>query len=319
MVRVTKPGGLVFVSYTVWWGPWGGHETAPWHYLGGRFARGGATGAGTATSRRTSSASPCSRSPSPTGCGGRTASSSRRGARAAALQPVVDPLAAARPGREGGRHVEPRDRAAQEVTGPGRRTTSRPESRGSCAACVAARRAGVRPRTRASSSRHEVRPGRRPGDFLAGAAPVGRGGRVRAAAEPGLRLPLADGSVLPRLGHALACPAWVVQRLWMALVLCVRSSASARARRARRSVDLACIVAGFAFALSPRMLTTLGPISIEAWPSALAPWVLLPAGRRGASRVAAPAAALSAWRSRWWAGSTRRRRSRCCRSAWSGC
>ncbi|MEO9324609.1 class I SAM-dependent methyltransferase [Nocardioides sp. C4-1] len=39
MVRVTRSGGLVFLSYTVWWGPWGGHETAPWHYLGGARAR----------------------------------------------------------------------------------------------------------------------------------------------------------------------------------------------------------------------------------------------------------------------------------------
>jgi SAM-dependent methyltransferase len=39
MVRVTRPGGLVFISYTVWYGPWGGHETAPWHFLGGRLAR----------------------------------------------------------------------------------------------------------------------------------------------------------------------------------------------------------------------------------------------------------------------------------------
>jgi SAM-dependent methyltransferase len=38
MLRVTRPGGIVFVSYTVWWSPWGGHETAPWHYLGGRYA-----------------------------------------------------------------------------------------------------------------------------------------------------------------------------------------------------------------------------------------------------------------------------------------
>ena len=35
MVRVIRPGGTVVLSYTVWWGPWGGHETAPWHYLGG--------------------------------------------------------------------------------------------------------------------------------------------------------------------------------------------------------------------------------------------------------------------------------------------
>jgi SAM-dependent methyltransferase len=38
MVRVTRPGGTVFISYTLGWGPWGGHETAPWHYLGGRYA-----------------------------------------------------------------------------------------------------------------------------------------------------------------------------------------------------------------------------------------------------------------------------------------
>lgn len=39
MLRATRPGGTVFLSWTVWWGPWGGHETAPWHYLGGAYAR----------------------------------------------------------------------------------------------------------------------------------------------------------------------------------------------------------------------------------------------------------------------------------------
>ena len=39
MVRVTRPRGTVFISYTTWYGPWGGHETAPWHYLGGARAR----------------------------------------------------------------------------------------------------------------------------------------------------------------------------------------------------------------------------------------------------------------------------------------
>lgn len=38
MVRVTAPGGTVLLSYTVWLSPWGGHETAPWHYLGGERA-----------------------------------------------------------------------------------------------------------------------------------------------------------------------------------------------------------------------------------------------------------------------------------------
>ena len=39
MLRVTRPGGVVYLSWTVWFGPWGGHETAPWHYLGGHRAR----------------------------------------------------------------------------------------------------------------------------------------------------------------------------------------------------------------------------------------------------------------------------------------
>lgn len=38
MVRVTRPGGLVVLSYTVWLGPFGGHETGLAHYLGGRRA-----------------------------------------------------------------------------------------------------------------------------------------------------------------------------------------------------------------------------------------------------------------------------------------
>lgn len=38
MVRVTRPGGLIYLSFTAWLSPWGGHETSPWHYLGGRRA-----------------------------------------------------------------------------------------------------------------------------------------------------------------------------------------------------------------------------------------------------------------------------------------
>ncbi len=38
MVRVTRPGGIIFVAFTNWLSPWGGHETSPWHYLGGERA-----------------------------------------------------------------------------------------------------------------------------------------------------------------------------------------------------------------------------------------------------------------------------------------
>lgn len=39
LVRVTRPGGLIYVSFTNWYSPWGGHEWAPWHYLGAERAR----------------------------------------------------------------------------------------------------------------------------------------------------------------------------------------------------------------------------------------------------------------------------------------
>jgi SAM-dependent methyltransferase len=38
MVRATKPGGLIYLSFTNWYSPWGGHEMSPWHYLGARRA-----------------------------------------------------------------------------------------------------------------------------------------------------------------------------------------------------------------------------------------------------------------------------------------
>jgi SAM-dependent methyltransferase len=39
MVRVLEPGtGTGYLTFTNWYSPWGGHETSPWHYLGGERA-----------------------------------------------------------------------------------------------------------------------------------------------------------------------------------------------------------------------------------------------------------------------------------------
>jgi SAM-dependent methyltransferase len=38
MIRVTRPGGVVYLAFTNWYSPWGGHEMSPWHYLGSRYA-----------------------------------------------------------------------------------------------------------------------------------------------------------------------------------------------------------------------------------------------------------------------------------------
>ncbi|RDI63165.1 alpha-(1-_3)-arabinofuranosyltransferase [Nocardia pseudobrasiliensis] len=104
------------------------------------------------------------------------------------------------------------------------------------------------------------------------------------------------------LGHVLGLPAWVTQRIWWALLilagfwgivrLCEALGIGSRGSR---------VVAALAFALSPRVLTTLGSISSETLPMMLAPWVLLaPAAlgrmrlcKRGAASPAGSALALA--------------------------
>jgi len=38
MLRIVRPDGLMFLAFTNWFSPFGGHETSPWHYLGGERA-----------------------------------------------------------------------------------------------------------------------------------------------------------------------------------------------------------------------------------------------------------------------------------------
>jgi SAM-dependent methyltransferase len=38
MVRVVPPGGMVYLTFTNWLSPWGGHDTSPWHYISGSWA-----------------------------------------------------------------------------------------------------------------------------------------------------------------------------------------------------------------------------------------------------------------------------------------
>jgi SAM-dependent methyltransferase len=38
MIRVTRQDGLIYLGFTNWYSPWGGHEMSPWHYLGSRVA-----------------------------------------------------------------------------------------------------------------------------------------------------------------------------------------------------------------------------------------------------------------------------------------
>lgn len=97
------------------------------------------------------------------------------------------------------------------------------------------------------------------------------------------------------VGDLLALPPWVTQRLWWTLLLCLAFVGVVRLARALGlGSGWTQVLAGFAFALSTHMLTLLGPTSVEAWPSALAPWVLLPLVRATAGGSVRRGAALSA-------------------------
>ncbi|MBV9638886.1 MAG: DUF3367 domain-containing protein [Mycobacteriaceae bacterium] len=79
------------------------------------------------------------------------------------------------------------------------------------------------------------------------------------------------------VGHILGLPGWITQRLWWALLLTVGVWGLLRVAEALGiGTTSSRVVAAAAFALSPRVLTTLGSISSETLPMMLAPWVLLP-------------------------------------------
>ncbi|MEJ6020226.1 DUF3367 domain-containing protein [Corynebacterium sp. H113] len=70
---------------------------------------------------------------------------------------------------------------------------------------------------------------------------------------------------------------WVGQALWWSLTLILAFTGLYRvAEAASVGTHTSRIVAALLYAFSPRIITTLGAISSEAWPVALAPWILLP-------------------------------------------
>ena len=113
------------------------------------------------------------------------------------------------------------------------------------------------------------------------------------------------------LGDLLDLPGWVVQRLWLALVMCVAFVGSAVvAARSGCGRTSPASSPGSPSRSRRGCSPSLGPISVEAWPSALAPWVLLPlviGAERGSPRRLRPCPRSP---SPWSAASTRRPRGR---------
>lgn len=81
-------------------------------------------------------------------------------------------------------------------------------------------------------------------------------------------------------GDAFGMPPWAVQRLWWTLILVVAFVGAERlARRVGGLPTVPALLVGALFALSPRVLTVLSEISVEVWPQAVAPWLVLVAAK----------------------------------------
>ncbi|MDQ1653761.1 MAG: arabinofuranan 3-O-arabinosyltransferase, partial [Cryptosporangiaceae bacterium] len=99
------------------------------------------------------------------------------------------------------------------------------------------------------------------------------------------------------LTRAIGMPVWMAQRFWMSLLIVTAFLGIVRLCAVLRiGGPVSRIAAGLAFALSPRVADTIGPISSEILPLCVAPWALIPlvgAYRRGGARGAAARSALA--------------------------
>lgn len=123
--------------------------------------------------------------------------------------------------------------------------------------------------------------------------PAGSGGQVQNQAY-GYLFPMGPFFAFFRF---LDVPEWLTQRLWWTVLLAV---AFLGAHKLFEVLGLGTnwsrYVGALAYALAPRVLGVMGAASVEAYPAALTPWVLVPLVlvASGQSRGLARAAALSA-------------------------
>ncbi|MGE3812974.1 MAG: alpha-(1-_3)-arabinofuranosyltransferase family protein, partial [Candidatus Nanopelagicales bacterium] len=78
------------------------------------------------------------------------------------------------------------------------------------------------------------------------------------------------------VAHSLGLPPWIAQALWAWLLLAT-AYLGLRVLASRLGLPwYAAVVGALAYALAPRLVTVIGPLSAEALPAALLPWALVP-------------------------------------------
>ncbi|NOL38630.1 DUF3367 domain-containing protein [Kribbella sandramycini] len=94
------------------------------------------------------------------------------------------------------------------------------------------------------------------------------------------------------LTRALSMPEWVGQRLWWSVVLCVAFLGVWKLANALRyGVPLTRFAVALLYGLSPLLIGAMSITSVQVWPLAMAPWVLLP--------LVTPRARSGWWRVGW--------------------
>ena len=96
------------------------------------------------------------------------------------------------------------------------------------------------------------------------------------------------------LGHWAGLPEWIVQRAWWSVLLVAAFLGTVRlAAVLGIGTPNTRLLGGLVYALSPRMVSTLGPVSAEVLPMAVAPWIVVPLVRASVTGSVRRAAARS--------------------------